>query len=202
MNNLDVARRLSYVVFRLKDKNLSETQKIELIAEYDTLFEKFDNDMDLEKTLKDYKKYREKTRRVRRKILKMMVLGSCSFLTLTFKDDVLNSTSEETRRRYVSRFLKSISTDYVANIDWGKQNGREHYHAVISGIDFDMSDWDQYGFSDSRTIGRKDDKCTSSKISKYLYKLSNHAKKETTRRKKIIYSREERINCSINNQLN
>lgn len=192
MNNLDVARRLSYIVFRLKDKSLSESQKIELIAEYDNLFEKFDNDkMDLDKALKEYKKYREKTRRVRRKILNMMVLGSCSFLTLTFKDDVLNNTSEETRRRYVARFLKSISTDYVANIDWGKQNGREHYHAVISGIDFEMSDWDQYGFSDCRTIGRKDDECTSSKISKYIYKLSNHATKETTRRKKIIYSRDK-----------
>lgn len=189
MNNLDVARRLSFIVFRLKDKNISDNQKIDLIAEYDTLFEKFDNDMDLEKTLKDYKKYREKTRRVRRKILKMMVLGSCSFLTLTFNDDVLKSTSEETRRRYVSRFLKTISTDYVGNIDWGKQNGREHYHAVISGIETDMSGWDQYGFSDCRTIGRKDDECTSSKISKYIYKLSNHATKETTRRKKIIYSR-------------
>lgn len=189
MNNLDIARRLNYIIFRLKDKNISNNQKIELIAEYDTLFEKFDND-DLEKTLKDYKKYREKTRRVRRKILKMMVLGSCSFLTLTFNDDVLNSTSEETRRRYVSRFLKSLSNNYVANIDWGKQNGREHYHAVISGIDFNMSGWDNYGFSDCRTIGRKDDECTSSKISKYIYKLSNHATKETTRRKKIIYSRE------------
>ena len=101
LNNLDVARRISYIVFRLKDKNISNNQKIELIAEYDAIFEKFDDDMDLEKSLKDYKKYRKKTIRVRRKILKMMVLGSCSFLTLTFKDDVLNSTSEETRRRYV-----------------------------------------------------------------------------------------------------
>lgn len=190
MNNLDIARRISYIVFRLKDKNLSEKQKIELIDEYDALYNNFDDKMNLEESLKDYKKYRKKTIRVRRKILKMMVLGSCSFLTLTFNDDVLNSTTEETRRRYVARFLKSISTDYVANIDWGKQNGREHYHAVINGIDIDMSNWDKYGFSDCRTIGRKDDECTSSKISKYIYKLSNHATKETTRRKKIIYSRE------------
>ena len=193
MNNLDVARRLSYIVFRLKDKNLSETQKIELIDEYDALYENFEHEMNLEESLKEYKKYKEKTRRVRRKILKLMVLGSCSFLTLTFNDDVLKSTTEETRRRYVSRFLKSLSNDYVANIDWGKQNGREHYHAVISGINFDMSDWEQYGFSDSRTIGRKDDECTSSKISKYIYKLSNHATKRSTRRKKIIYSRENQL---------
>ena len=190
MNHLDIARRISYIMFRLRDKNINESQKIELIDEYDTLFEKFDDEMDIEKSLKQYKKYRKKTIRVRRKILKIMVLGSCSFLTITFNDDVLNSTSEETRRRYVARFLKSISNDYVANIDWGKQNGREHYHAVVFGTDFDMSGWDKYGFSDCRTIGRKDDECTSSKISKYIYKLSNHATKETTRRKKIIYSSE------------
>lgn len=146
--------------------------------------------MDLDSALKEYKKYREKTRRVRRKILSIMVSGSCSFLTLTFTDDVLNSTTEETRRRYVSRFLKSITNNYVGNIDWGKENGREHYHAVISGIDINMSSWDKYGFSDCRTIGRKNDDTTSSKISKYLYKLSNHATKESTKRKKIIYSRD------------
>ena len=190
MNNLDVARRLSYIVFRLKDKNISDNQKIALIAEYDALFAFYDDKMDLDKSLKDYDKYKHKTFRVRRKILKIMVLGSCSFLTLTFTDDVLNSTSEETRRRYVARFLKSISTDYVANIDWGDETQREHYHAVVLGTDFEMSGWDKYGFSDCRTIGRKDDECTSSKISKYIYKLSNHATKETTRRKKIIYSRE------------
>ena len=189
MNNLDVARRLSYIVFRLKDKNLSDSQKIELIAEYDALFDTFDSTMDLDKSLKEYKKYKEKTRRVRTKILSIMLIGSCSFLTLTFTDAVLSNTTEETRRRYVSRFLKSISTDYVANIDWGKQNGREHYHAVVFGTDFEMSGWDKYGFSDCRTIGRKNDDTTSKKISKYIYKLSNHATKETTRCKKIIYSR-------------
>ena len=75
MNNLDVARRISYIVFRLKDKNLSQSQKFELIAEYDALFDTFDDKMDLDKSLKDYDKYKHKTFRVRRKILSMMVLG-------------------------------------------------------------------------------------------------------------------------------
>lgn len=190
MNNLDVARRLSYCIFRLKDKNLSDSQKIELIDEYDALFAFYDDKMDLDKSLKDYDKYKHKTFRVRRKILKMMVLGSCSFLTLTFTDDVLNSTSEETRRRYVSRFLKSISTDYVANIDWGKQNGREHYHAVVLGTDFEMVGWDKYGFSNCKKVAINDDTTNSSRMSKYIYKLSNHATKLSTQRKKIIYSRD------------
>ena len=193
MNNLDVARRISYIVFRLKDKNLSQSQKIELLAEYDALFDTFDDKMDLDKSLKDYDKYKHKTFRVRRKILSMMVLGSCSFLTLTFTNDVLNNTSEETRRRYVSRFLKSISTDYVANIDWGDETQREHYHAVVLGDDIDMSNWDKYGFSNCKKVSINDYTTNSSRMSKYIYKLSNHATKESTQRKKIIYSRDLRI---------
>lgn len=191
MNNLDVARRISYIIFRLKDKNLTDNQKIELLAEYDFLFDTFDDSMDLDKSLKDYKKYREKTRRVRRKILSMMVLGSCSFLTLTFTNDVLNNTSEESRRRYVSRFLKSISTDYVANIDWGDETQREHYHAVVLGTELEMSGWDKYGFSNCKIVAINDDSTNSSRMSKYIYKLSNHATKQSTRRKKIIYSRDK-----------
>ena len=191
MNNLDVARRLSYIVFRLKDKNLTESQKIELIAEYDALFDTFDGTMDLDKSLKDYDKYKHKTFRVRRKILSMMVLGSCSFLTLTFTNDVLNSTSEETRRRYVARFLKQISDDYVGNVDYGKINGREHYHAVVRGINIDMSAWDKYGFSHAQIVGKSDGSTQAAKMSKYIYKLSNHATKGTTNNKKIIYSRQK-----------
>lgn len=190
MNNLDIARRLSYIVFRLKDKNLTESQKIELIAEYDFLFDTFDGKMDLDKSLKDYDKYKHKTFRVRRKILSMMVLGSCSFLTLTFTNDVLKNTSEETRRRYVSRFLKSISTDYVANIDWGDDTQREHYHAVVLGTELEMSGWDKYGFSNCKTVAINDNTTNSSRMSKYIYKLSNHATKKSTQRKKIIYSRD------------
>lgn len=190
MNNLDVARRLSFIVFRLKDKNLAESQKIELIAEYDSLFDTFDDKMDLNKSLKDYDKYKHKTFRVRRKILSMMVFGSCSFLTLTFTDDVLNNTSEDTRRRYVSRFLKSISDNYVANVDYGKENGREHYHAVVLGTELDMSGWDNYGFSNCKKVSINDDSTNSSRMSKYIYKLSNHATKQSTQRKKIIYSRD------------
>lgn len=189
MNNLDAVRHLKNITFRLCDKNLTDNQKIELLVEYDRLNELFDSKFDLNKGFKEYDKYRAKTYRVRTKILSIMMTGACSFLTLTFTDEVLANTTEETRRRYVSRFLKSKCTDYVANIDYGKLNGREHYHAVVNGIDIDMADWDKYGFSHCVPVGRKDDHTTASKISKYLYKLSNHATKETTQRKKIIYSR-------------
>lgn len=173
------------------DKNITDEEKHAYLEEYDALFQLYDKHFDISTSLKEYDKYRAKTRRVRRKILEIMFFSSCSFLTLTFTDEVLASTSEETRRRYVARFLKSISEEYVANVDYGKTTGREHYHAVVQGDNIDMSDWDKYGFSYAQKVGKNDGSTQASKMAKYIYKLANHATKETTKRKKIIYSRQK-----------
>ena len=191
MNHLDVVRRLKYLFFRATDKNISDEDRAYYFNQYDALFDLFDKDFDLDAALKEYDKYRAKTRRVRRKILEMMFYGSCSFLTLTFTDEVLANTSQDTRRRYVARFLKQISDDYVGNVDYGKINGREHYHAVVRGINIDMSAWDKYGFSHAQIVGKSDGSTQAAKMSKYIYKLSNHATKGTTNNKKIIYSRQK-----------
>lgn len=128
------------------------------------------------------------------------------FVTMTFSDETLEKTSAETRRRYVTRFLKNSNAQYVSNIDFGKKNGREHYHAVI-GSRVDNQEWN-YGYiyseiiSNERTKLRKYDfelseeeqaiikeELTYSKLSKYVAKLTNHAIKETNKRSVIIYSR-------------
>ena len=116
----------------------------------------------------------------------MLRKGTCSFVTLTFNDDTLQSTSRESRRRYVARFLKTVAPCYVANIDFGKENGREHYHAVIMGKKPYMDAWNCYGFSNAKTIGSEDD---AAPLSKYVAKLTNHAIKETTQQCYMIYSR-------------
>lgn len=120
----------------------------------------------------------------------MVVFCPCSFLTLTFTDDVLASTSEDTRRRYVARFLKSISQNYVGNIDYGKLNEREHYHAIVEGDQLDLSSW-TYGFTKCIKVGYSDIITDTARLSKYINKLSNHATKKTTKGKKIIYSRQK-----------
>lgn len=75
--------------------------------------------------------YRRKNR-LEHKIADMLEQSeNCVFLTLTFTDNVLNNTSEETRKKYVRRFLKEQSTCYIANIDYGTKNEREHYHALV-----------------------------------------------------------------------
>ena len=108
------------------------------------------------------------------------------FLTLTFRDDVLATTSEQTRRRYVTRFLKKHCKQYIANIDYGTENGREHYHAVISNK-VDLTAW-EYGAINGEKIVKTRDSIRA--LPKYISKLTNHAIKDTTKSTRIIYSRD------------
>lgn len=125
-------------------------------------------------------------KRLRKRIENMFTQGTCVFLTLTFADDVLNNTDAKTRRVYVARFLKSVSSQYVGNIDFGAENGREHYHAVVVSNTDDFSSW-TYGFYKAITV-RKDE-ADAKRLATYVSKLTNHAIKETTKRNALIYSR-------------
>lgn len=127
--------------------------------------------------------------RLRSRIESMLLNGQCLFLTLTFNDETLNQTSAETRRKYVSRFLKSFNCQYVANIDFGKENGREHYHAVINASRIELKEWRCYGNINVERIRNNNIALSKTRLSKYIAKLSNHAIKETTKRCCLIYSR-------------
>lgn len=107
------------------------------------------------------------------------------FITLTFTDDVLSRTSPETRRKYVSRFLKEHCKDYVANIDFSPEKKREHYHAVI-GERVDFTKW-VYGFAFTEIIRVQDNDLK--RISNYIVKLTSHAFKVNSSLR-LIYSRD------------
>ena len=109
------------------------------------------------------------------------------FLTLTFCDDTLAATTAQTRRKYVTRYLKSLGAPYVANVDFGKRKGREHYHAVIALEKVDYKGWHEYGAIKGEKIAVKD--ATPMKLGKYISKLSNHAIKATARCCRVIYGR-------------
>ena len=131
-----------------------------------------------------------------------IIEGGCAwFGTLTFKNEVLESTTQQTRRRYVSRLLKGVSSCYVANIDFGDKlknpdsNEREHYHFVCYSEDKpNLESWkEKYGFVKCVKCGcaEKDIK----KVCKYTAKLSHHALKASTELgviggiPRLIYSR-------------
>lgn len=129
--------------------------------------------------------------RLKERINNMLLSGACVFLTLTFIDEILQTTNEQTRRKYVSRFLKNNGVSYVGNIDYGKEKGREHYHALIQ-IDknINYSDWNKnYGAVVGEKVHLKENGQDVVKLSKYVAKLTNHAIKKTAKRAHLIYSR-------------
>ena len=124
--------------------------------------------------------------RLKKKIEKMLSMGNCVFLTLTFTNDILESTTEKTRKTYVKRYLKSCSDYYIANIDYGKKNDREHYHAIILTDKVNYKLWHKIGAIKGERI--RANGVSETKLGKYISKLTNHAIKETTKRNAIIYS--------------
>lgn len=125
----------------------------------------------------------QKAKKVKKKIAEICESNNAVFLTLTFTDEVLSKTSENTRRRYVSRYLKSVCSCYVANIDFSPDINREHYHAVVDKR-VDLKKW-KYGFAYAEKVRAN---CSSpARLSKYITKLTAHALKVDSGR--LIYSR-------------
>ena len=128
-----------------------------------------------------------RTVRLKERIREAVLSGSAWFITITFNPETLENTNEKTRRVYVSRWLKSLTPFYVANIDYGLKNEREHYHAVITSDQRPPKSW-SYGFVDILKV--KTTETDTKRVSKYISKLTNHAIKNTTKSKRIIYSRQ------------
>lgn len=142
-----------------------------------------------------------RTQRLRSKI-KMMFESDFDvlFLTFNFSDDVMEHTTEKTRRTYVSRFLKENCFKYVANIDFGSadvytdRNGnervgteREHYHALVTfGKKIDYTSWGYGQLNGKRVVTNEK---SLKRLPVYINKLTNHALKTSTKGNKIIYSR-------------
>ena len=156
----------------------------------------------------------KRRKKVKRRIEYMVTTGNCIFLTFTFTDDTLNSTTSDYRRKRVVKFCEKYNCLYVGNIDFGVKDEyidklgvshqgthREHYHVVIQCDEVDYSDW----LKDNRcndkvklgTInGIKVRKVEDAQaIATYITKLSNHAIKSSTissedyLRSRVIYSK-------------
>lgn len=139
---------------------------------------------------------RKKYKRCRHRIEQMVLDGNAWFVTLTFNDKTLARTSKDTRRQYVRRNLQKHFEIYVANIDYGTKNEREHYHALIY-CQHDPTNeikafWDKYGFSKVEQVRTTED--DAKRTIKYVVKLTRHALKETTQKgqstDRVIYSKE------------
>lgn len=139
---------------------------------------------------------RKKYKRCRHRIEQMVLDGNAWFITLTFSDRTLERTSKDTRRQYVRRNLQKRFEIYVANIDYGTKNEREHYHALVY-CQHDPTNeikefWDKYGFSKIEQVRTTEDDVK--RTIKYVVKLTRHALKETTQKgqstDRVIYSKQ------------
>lgn len=139
---------------------------------------------------KIYNAHINRVKRVKDKVTKIFNTNKCIFVTLTFNDNSLNDLSSLTRRRYVQRFLEECSEDYVGNIDFGKKNEREHYHAVVQADKVDNTLW-KYGIINfERVRSNVED---TSRISQYIAKLVNHAIKESTKQCRLLYPKKRKF---------
>lgn len=134
---------------------------------------------------------RQRIKRLKQRVKALLEEGTCLFLTFTFSNETIDKTTIHERRCLVSSFLDSLKCGYVGNIDYGKQNEREHYHAVVCCEKVDYTLWHQYGAIKGEKVRLKG-KCEN-KLARYIDKLSLHALKETTYRNRLLYSKRSTV---------
>lgn len=155
-----------------------------------------------ENKIREYRRLNNNHRRRRdryfNKIYPIFENFVCFFFTLTFTDDVLQSTDQKTRRKYVQRYLKAISDTYLGNIDFGKETDREHYHAIVGVHPDNVKPWQElefptwnYGFK--KVLRCKNNLTSIQCLANYVLKLTNHALKNGTKNNRVIYPRKRRI---------
>lgn len=140
-----------------------------------------------------WKSNKDRKARLKERVSKIVRSKRAIFLTLTFNNEFLSrETSEETRRRYIRRFLKEQCEQYVANVDYGDKRNREHYHAIVipKGARVSFAPYCAFFdgsrvFAENVRVSENSENC----ISLYISKLTNHALKESGRYKRLIFSR-------------
>lgn len=148
---------------------------------------KYSTKEEIEESIKINNATYKRFARLKERIKTYLYYDNAMFITLTFNEDTLSNTSQETRCKYVKRYLKDNCLNYVANIDYGKRNEREHYHAVVvPKTKMNYSSWHKLGAIKGQKIYSPNEE----KLSMYITKLTNHAIKETNRTCMVIYSRD------------
>lgn len=83
--------------------------------------------------LAEYLKIKAKRKRIRKYTREMYATFTDLYLlTLTFEDTVLENNSPDSLKQMVSRYCNSLCLDYYACADYGKKNGRLHFHVICA----------------------------------------------------------------------
>lgn len=166
------------------DKFMSLCKEYGYLDQYDAL------DPEIAKMLKAVSNNSEsrykRVKRLNRRLKYMFAFGEVLiFCTLTFSEEALQKTKPETRKQYVKRWCEENSSAWIANIDFGDQNEREHYHVLVVGWQIPTT-W-IYGKANFKVVPPYES--DSVRVTKYISKFQNHAIKDSTRSQKVMYSR-------------
>ena len=163
-------------------------------AQPEKSFEEIQSADDYELCKKLLRSRKDKTQRLKKR-LSIMFQKPCLFLTLTFDNFYIALPFSENRER-VRRFLKSLGCAYVANADWGKENGRLHFHAVVqlNHIDFNLWKFGNMAFQ-KIYISHTDE--SKIRLARYMIKLTFHSVKSSTCFSNIMYSRMPNIDTIL-----
>lgn len=139
------------------------------------------------KAAREYEKVKHRRKRVNAYVREMLELDKPMYLVTLTYGECYDSTTQETRLAYARKWLNTNCLDYYACLDIGKENGREHYHAVCV-MDKPMkqvvygrkafyevlgdSEW-KHGFYSIRRI--EVDRNAVGKTLGYAFKASNYA---------------------------
>lgn len=132
-----------------------------------------------------HNRYKRKSRIY--KCIDWMLLNGkvCYFCTFTLSDDHVNRPMTYLRQ-VLTQNLMLLNTWYLGNVDYGDTTGRLHFHVIIMEneihINKDSLKW-PFGFYDIKVINIKDS--VSERLGSYIFKLTNHATKETTKNRII-----------------
>lgn len=121
--------------YRLEPNKVAEAQLQNVIDHFNVVYPDYVDEMIRLQRLWD--KNRKRMQRIYRHVKRMASEfgGKIYLVTLTFDDETLDSTNEDTRKDYVRRWLNFNAFDYYACVDFGRRTQREHYHALAV---FDM----------------------------------------------------------------
>lgn len=135
---------------------------------------------------KVYNAYRKRLQRLKKRVSTILASNKAIFLTLTFNDNSLSRYDFIFLKTAVRKFLKSQCSNYVCNADYGSLNNRLHFHALVVPIN-DLIDYSLYPYG--AINGRKVYLSNTTRLSRYILKLSYHAIKDSTDNNRLIYSR-------------
>lgn len=196
LEELDPEQKIEYLI---KNRKANSHKRIYEYNGYLEVKKKYDCTEEEYKCCEQLRKSRSKQRQEIKAQLKFWINQNyeITFNTYTLNDETLNTyiSDIDKLQNNLTRLLSKYTLDYIGNIDYGKINGRIHFHVLEAHKTIQEEiinnnrhititpihiEWQKYGFSNGERITYRD--TSYEKLCGYLAKISNHSIKVKKKR--------------------